>query len=642
MKKIFQSCLIFFIFVAGQASLSPFPLSQNNGQYELHPIQTPINIDGCLDEWSSSPSLLINRTPQGDTVRLSLDISVLASFAYDREFFYAALTVQDDTFEFSRRGWRYGDGFYLTFVRNAQGKADSQFYSYGFAFTGQGLEKILVNRDGTYFPPLKTKEIKFALQKNQATNIITYEVAIPWKYLAPFKPLIHRSLGINLIYVDRDGQERTILQLLPDPDYDTELSTKRRGAPFECLIKPPPGEEKLEGQTALSSTHAFSYQDLEVQFGLNSSQKTKNCLLRTIIYQGNSPLQQVETRQTLNQGLNLIGQRLPLKGIKTGEYVVVHEVYHQEDKLPLITQENIFVINQDWFARLKSNLEKFAQNSPSSPQYQASISVAEIRCEWIEHFMKTATSHAPINKLATWIEELVFLHDKLSRGKPALFDTPGIHRYAHRSHLDGTLQPYSFYWPPSYNPQKNLPLLVVLHGSGVDEAGIINYYSKLFPEWPILAPQARGLSDWYLGSSGEDVLECLAHARQLFSLDENSTFLVGFSMGGYGVWRIGLLHPEKFRGLIIISGDFQPPAYKKGENMINCLHKAQGKPILIIHGTKDKAIPITNIYPGLEKLRSLNIPFDYWEIKDAGHGNFKPELWEKVKAWIKQKINYLP
>lgn len=61
--------------------------------------------------------------------------------------------------------------------------------------------------------------------------------------------------------------------------------------------------------------------------------------------------------------------------------------------------------------------------------------------------------------------------------------------------------------------------------------------------------------------------------------------------------------------------------------------------MLIIHVPKDKAIPISRIYPGLERLRSLNIPFDYWEIKEAGHGNFKPEVWARVKTWLSQKLN---
>lgn len=638
MKKIWQNCLIFFILTALHGGGKP-PLSQpNKALRQLYPLHKTLLIDGRLNDWPRLPSLLINLSPQGSTISPSSDIQVEASLAYDPEFFYAALKVVDDTFEFSPRGWRYGDGFYLTFVRNAQGKADSQFYSYGFAATGKGLEKILVNRDGTYFPPTKTKDIKFALQKDQSTNIITYEVAIPWRYLAPFKPFIHRQLGINLIYVDRDGSERTILQLFPDLNYDTELSTKRKGAPFVCLVQPPEKEE-LEVQTAVSANHFLAGQTMSIDFGLNSRQSKLDCRLRTTLSQENSPLLEIEKEAHLHQGLNTVNLQLPLQGVKTGEYFVINEVYYQANKPPLKTKGKIFVLEERWLTGIKNNLAAWASGNYSNQQFQASLPAAQIRCQWIEEFMGSAPFHASLTQLVAWVKELDFLHRRLSQGKPALFPEPGIHRYAHRSRLDGTLQPYSFYRPPSFNPQKKSPLLVVLHGSGVDESGIIRYYAKIFPEWLILAPRARGLSDWYLGSSGEDVLECLAHARRLFSLGEAESFLLGFSMGGYGVWRIGLLHPEKFHGLIIISGDFQPPADKKDGNMIPYLHRARGKPILIIHGTEDKAIPISRIYPGLDRLRALKISFDYWEIQEAGHGNFKPEVWARVKTWLSQKLN---
>lgn len=61
--------------------------------------------------------------------------------------------------------------------------------------------------------------------------------------------------------------------------------------------------------------------------------------------------------------------------------------------------------------------------------------------------------------------------------------------------------------------------------------------------------------------------------------------------------------------------------------------------MLIIHIPKDKAIPISRIYPGLDRLRALKISFDYGEIQEAGHGNFKPEVWARVKTWLSQKLN---
>ena len=45
-------------------------------------------------------------------------------------------------------------------------------------------------------------------------------------------------------------------------------------------------------------------------------------------------------------------------------------------------------------------------------------------------------------------------------------------------------------------------------------------------------------------------------------MDTNRVYLTGLSMGGYGTWKLGLAHPERFAALVPICG---------GGNMIDAI-----------------------------------------------------------------------
>jgi len=418
------------------------------------------------------------------------------------------------------------------------------------------------------------------------------------------------------------------------------LINKRRGFPFIFITRVPPGRDRLEFQSCLSANHLFSDQNLKIKYAVNGGEDKKSCAVRTTLFRGDKALKKSEKSVNLIKGMNLFSLNFSLTDADTGLYLVKNEFCCGQAELQtsLSEKEKIFVLNKEWLNSLEEEIKNFYKSSQLKHPFKESIPVVEIRYQWIEQFMREAAPYSSIEELPVWFKELTFLADKLKRGEPALFDSPGIHRYAHRSKIDNTLQPYSLFIPSALKSDKAYPLLVALHGSGVDERGMIRHYSRIFSDWLILAPQARGLSAWYLGKSGEDVLECIEHVSRLFPIDKDNIFLLGFSMGGYGVWRIGLLHPEIFKALVVISGDFQPPAYIKGENMLEFLARAKGKSILIVHGVLDNAVPVDKVQKGINRMKELSLDFDYWEIERAAHGNFKPEVWQRIKKWIKQKL----
>lgn len=610
---------------------------------ELKILQTDqeISIDGILDEWNDVEGIAVHLSPEGKEVESSSDIAVKAKFTYDAANFYAAVEATDDFFEFPNRSWRYGDGFYLTFLDPYKGDESDRFYTFGFSLEGEEKAKLLVNRDGEYFPSTSIKDLKLEVQTDAQKNAIVYEIAIPWECVIPFKPFIYDKWGINLIYVDRDQGERKILQLYPDKNYDTELSNKRKGALFSFINHSP---TKHEFQASMSASHYFDDDEKTITLAINSPSETTGWKIRSEISSAFGNIASLKDL-VLTKGMNRLDLNLENKFTDSGLYDFSMVVIDDKKSLKFTTNMQYFLLNRKEFEDNYSKITEIKKGELYSKDmiFRESLPTLEKRLEWIKQFMETAHPFADIQYLNQWYRDSSQLFDNINQEKPALFMPGNIARLVHRSEIDGTLQPYSLFVPEDYDEKTPLPLFVTLHGSGVDEqkfmhfmARTVNYMSfktKLKKNFIVLAPQARGLSDWYLGDSGKDVIECINHVKKLYSIDEKNIVLDGFSMGGYGAWRIGLLYSDLFKVLIIRSGQISPPEDLEGENILDLLEKGKRLKIFIVHGEKDNAVPVENARKAVQKLKELGIKHIYIEVKEAAHTGYNK--WNDIFKWLK-------
>jgi hypothetical protein len=105
---------------------------------------------------------------------------------------------------------------------------------------------------------------------------------------------------------------------------------------------------------------------------------------------------------------------------------------------------------------------------------------------------------------------------------------------------------------------------------------------------------------------------------------------MGFSMGGYGAWHLGILRPDYFRGLIILSGAV-------GSDILGQIDKLRDANIFVIHGAKDNAVPVGGAREVVEKLKAMNANVVYIEIPEGGHGNYgNYDLDTEILAWIEK------
>ena len=203
----------------------------------------------------------------------------------------------------------------------------------------------------------------------------------------------------------------------------------------------------------------------------------------------------------------------------------------------------------------------------------------------------------------------------------------------------GELQ-YLFYLPKDYQAksgEQRWPLTLFLHGAGERGADVQRVaihgplsLAKQGKEFPfiIVAPQCPGGQLW----ETEPLLKLLEHFTANYAVDTNRVYLTGLSMGGYGTWRLGLAHPEKFAALVPICG---------GGNLIDALLGPGDKgaalknlPIWAFHGVKDSVVPLDESERMVKLLKKVGVK----EVKltvypDADHNSWtetynNPELYE--------------
>jgi len=192
--------------------------------------------------------------------------------------------------------------------------------------------------------------------------------------------------------------------------------------------------------------------------------------------------------------------------------------------------------------------------------------------------------------------------------------------------------------PPGDDPQTPLPLVVVLHGafSTAAQTEQESGFSELADRENFLVAYPEGiglfgyLQHWNAGhccgKAAEDrvddvgfVAEVIATVQRLLEVDPKRIYLVGMSNGGMLTYRIAAERGELLAAAAVVSGalgstligapDWQPPA------------PVAPLPMLILHGTADRHIPVAgggSPLPGraARHYLSLQQAVDYWLAAD--------------------------
>ena len=160
-------------------------------------------------------------------------------------------------------------------------------------------------------------------------------------------------------------------------------------------------------------------------------------------------------------------------------------------------------------------------------------------------------------------------------------------------------QRHLYAYIPAHPANQRLPAIVFLHGS----AGGFKVYMWVWKRFAdahgvaVVAP-TFGAGNWYEPGGLEAVEAAYDYCKGLPAIDSHQIYLAGLSNGAIGVSREVSAHPERYHGIIYISGVMEPDVMN-GPGFVN---GCANKPILVIHGEQDERIPARYIRETLSSL----------------------------------------
>ena len=224
---------------------------------------------------------------------------------------------------------------------------------------------------------------------------------------------------------------------------------------------------------------------------------------------------------------------------------------------------------------------------------------------------------------------------------------------------------YRVYVPKNRNPKKKIPVMLFLHGNGVNGtdnerhvSGIneIIYKHPDFFNFIIVFPQARQNTVW-LGDMMTQAVKALDKTVEEFNGDAKRLYLSGFSMGGYGVWTTAVIYPNKFAALVPVSGGIVPPfelpqfiktslpmpinSILEASDSYISLAKSIGKTsVWIFHGNADKSVPVSEsrkISEALEKNGNKNVIYTEFDKTNHSDALLKAFSEPKLFSWLSKQ-----
>ncbi|MGH3326565.1 MAG: hypothetical protein ACRDPT_01985, partial [Streptomycetales bacterium] len=171
--------------------------------------------------------------------------------------------------------------------------------------------------------------------------------------------------------------------------------------------------------------------------------------------------------------------------------------------------------------------------------------------------------------------------------------------------LRGRLQPYAIYLPAAEPPDRRYGLTLLLHSLGANHNQFLgsrnqSQFGDRGPGSIVVTPEARGPDGWYYSHAAVDVFEVWADVARHYPLDPAYTAIAGYSMGGYGTYKLATTFPDLFaRGQPTVGppglGVWLPPAPPTGGEQTNTfrqLGSLRNVPFLMWVASTDELVPV--------------------------------------------------
>jgi predicted peptidase len=202
---------------------------------------------------------------------------------------------------------------------------------------------------------------------------------------------------------------------------------------------------------------------------------------------------------------------------------------------------------------------------------------------------------------------------------------------------------YQVYVPSKLRGQKNVPVIVFLHGIGQRGTGgfvpadgaagaMARQYLEQLPAVALL-PQCDRKYFWHDREMDAMVLGAIDQTLAEFGGDARRVYLAGVSMGGFGAWHFVSQHPRKFAAVVSICGG-SPLA--SGDRFGAVARGVGRTPVWVFHGAEDKIVPVSESRRMVEALKSIEgSRVRYSEYAGVGHNVWLNVLSEpQLLPWL--------
>ncbi len=192
------------------------------------------------------------------------------------------------------------------------------------------------------------------------------------------------------------------------------------------------------------------------------------------------------------------------------------------------------------------------------------------------------------------------------------------------------VMPYRVYVPTKYAGTAAAPLLIALHGLGVNENSWFDSYAKqavaLAEQHGFLMAAPLGYRvDGFYGAgvnassdsavrrrsalSEQDVLEVVRLMKTHYKVDDSRIYLMGHSMGAIGTWHLASKYPEMWAAIAPFSGMGSPTLAERMKQI----------PQIVVHGDADPTVNVEGSRMMVAELKRLGAEVTYVEVAGGNH-----------------------
>ncbi len=197
----------------------------------------------------------------------------------------------------------------------------------------------------------------------------------------------------------------------------------------------------------------------------------------------------------------------------------------------------------------------------------------------------------------------------------------------------GETRRYVVYVPHEYTPAKAWPLIVFLHGRGErgddglkqTDIGIGRALRRTPELLPAIVVMPQCPKTVYWDEALEDIEVAYQQTVAEYATDPSRHYLTGLSMGGFAAWLVGVEHPDRFAGMLVICGGGEPETVNVLKNV----------PTWVFHGDEDTTVPPERSREMVDALKRAKGKVWYTEYKGVGHFSWEPVFDDpKVLKWL--------